>query len=123
MVVPSSSDNVELAVDFAKYVLATEEGTKFLFQDAGVMPAYRPIFESEAFNREVEFFGGQKVWQKLAEISEKELATWNATPYSTQAFGNEGAPINLQFTKILTDRVELQKGLEEAQNAIEDFME
>ena len=87
------------------------------------MPAYRPVFESEAFNEEVEFFGGQKVWQKLAEISEKELATWNATPYSTQAFGAEGAPVNLQLTRILTDRVELDEGLEEAQDAIEDLME
>lgn len=123
MVVPSNSENVELAVDFAKYVLATEEGTEFLFQDAGVMPAYRPVFETEAFNEEVEFFGGQQVWNKLAEISEKELATWNATPYSTQAFGAEGAPINLQLTRILTNNVELDKGLEEAQNSVEDFME
>jgi len=122
MVVPSTSENVELAVDFAKYVLASEEGTTFLFQDAGVMPAYTPIFDSEAFNEEIEFFGGQKVWSKLAEISEKELATWNATPYSTQAFGAEGAPINLQLTRIITGRVSVEEGLEEAQKAIEDFM-
>ncbi|WP_133513933.1 ABC transporter substrate-binding protein [Halanaerobium saccharolyticum] len=123
MVVPSTSDNVELAVDFAKYVLATKEGTKFLFQDAGVMPAYKPVYETEAFSKEIEFFGGQKVWQKLAEISKKELATWNATPYSTQVFGNEGAPINLQLTRILTDRVELNKGLDKAQEAVVDLME
>ncbi|MFW6266902.1 MAG: ABC transporter substrate-binding protein [Halanaerobium sp.] len=123
MVVPSMSDNVELAVEFAEYVLATEEGTEFLFQDAGVMPAYRPVFETEAFKEEMDFFGGQQVWQKLAEISEKEIATWNATPYSTQAFGTEGAPINLQLTKILTDDVELDEGLEEAQKELEDLMD
>lgn len=123
MVVPSTSNNVELAVEFAKYVLASKEGTEFLFQDAGVMPAYKPAFESEAFNKEIEFFGGQKAWQVLADISQKELATWNATPYSTQAFGAEGAPINLQFTRILTDNISLNKGLDEAQKSIEDLME
>jgi lactose/L-arabinose transport system substrate-binding protein len=123
MAVPSTSDNVELAVDFAKYVLATKEGTEFLFQDAGVMPAFRPVFETEAFNEEVEFFGGQQVWNELAEMSEKEIATWNATPYSTQVFGAEGAPINLQFTRYITGDVELNEALEEAQDAVEDLME
>ncbi len=117
-IIPKGAEHKEAAIKFAKFAAANNDALSKLVKEVGVFPAYKPMYESDFFQQEVEFYGGQKVWVKLAEISEQVLGTFNTTKYSAQALGTESAPVNNELVKILNGKKSVKQGLKDAADKI-----
>ncbi|WP_053983618.1 ABC transporter substrate-binding protein [Niameybacter massiliensis] len=66
--VPTTSKNAHVAKEFVKFAMTDEALLEEGFSNYGLYPSYMPVFESDMFNEEVEYLGGQKAWQMFAEV-------------------------------------------------------
>lgn len=63
-----NSENADIATDFLNEIFANDvEFYETILMDIGAIGAYKPAQNSEAYNQEVEYFGGEKIWKNFAE--------------------------------------------------------
>lgn len=122
-VMPKHAEHPEEAIKFAKYV--SSKGMKTLALTSGLIPAYKEVYQDPAIaEHEYEYFGGQKMLKTVGDIAENELNDpINFTPYSTQAFGSQSAPVNIELINILNGDKTIEEGLKNAADAIRQIME
>ncbi|UFT99289.1 sugar ABC transporter substrate-binding protein [Radiobacillus kanasensis] len=66
----AKSENADLAYDFLEFFVTSYEAQE-LAMEGGLFPTYAPVYESELFTQELEYFGGQKAWEFFAGQMEK----------------------------------------------------
>jgi multiple sugar transport system substrate-binding protein/lactose/L-arabinose transport system substrate-binding protein len=64
------------AYDFAKFAAATTDAWEYRLNNYNLFPAYLPALESDAFSQDIEFFGGTKAFQTMAEVL-RDVPIWN----------------------------------------------
>lgn len=78
-VVPTGTEHVAEAVEFIKWLNASEEGVEYLI-DGGVFPSATVGLTNDKLLVEREFFGGQVVNEVFAEAAGRVPGTWTAGP-------------------------------------------
>ena len=68
LVIPSQSKNGELAWAFIKNAIATKENTVMMYKKYDLFPSYLPAFEDPYFDEGDDYFAGQNVSRKLADM-------------------------------------------------------
>lgn len=95
--------------DFALKTVANAEEMAWLFRNIGNFSAYQPAYDQDAFSREFEFFGGQKLGQLWIDQLE------NIPPYrftvDTPTIMNI---INSELRKVVYGNTKPQTGLNQA---------
>lgn len=67
-----NTDNAEAAAEFlAATVGSSEDFYRQIMTEIGAVGTYSPILETDAYDTEVEFFGGQQIYKDFAEWSEE----------------------------------------------------
>lgn len=69
VLVPQDAPNKATAIEFAKFAMTDIESQINGFTNYGLYPSYTPSYTDPAFEEELDYFGGQKVWKFFAEIS------------------------------------------------------
>jgi lactose/L-arabinose transport system substrate-binding protein len=105
------ADKREAAMQFIKYSCATLDGAK-VHADYGEFPAYLPSYSSDIVqNKTFDMFQDQKVYKLFAEITPTVPTTWRIPPQYTEI----QTILQAKMNAILTNKVTVEKGLEEAQ--------
>lgn len=109
-----SSENKDLAIDFLAKTIggSSDFYSEFLTNNGGV-GSYTKAFESEAYTKEIEFFGGQKVYQIFSEWSE-EVPGITIGMYTQEAKD----ALKTEFSNIVNGG-DMQKSLEAIQSLFE----
>lgn len=104
----SQSDNKELAWEFIKYTLASEEG-QLIWTKKGIMPGWKPAWEFPEFkNVTVPYFGDQNLNQLYAALLDKVQPSIE-TPMDNKANEIWGAGVAEIMDKNLDSKAALQK--------------
>jgi len=82
--VVSGCDNVEGALEFANWMSTDEDALQILIDQAAVFPASLSGATHPALDTEVEYFGGQQIFQVFVEANEVVDSTWAWGPMTTQ---------------------------------------
>ena len=80
LAVSNTSENKDLAWDFVKFALADVDSQKTMYEEMGLFPAFAPMWETDGFVEEQEYYGGQAVNTTFIDQLEQETAGVN---YST----------------------------------------
>ncbi|MBD7915760.1 extracellular solute-binding protein [Clostridium sp. Sa3CUN1] len=109
-----SSKNKDLAIDFLAKTIGGNSDfyTEFLTNNGGV-GSYTKAFTSEAYSKEIEFFGGQKVYQIFSEWS-KEVPGITIGMYTQEAKD----ALKTEFSNIVNGG-DIDKSLEAMQSLFE----
>jgi lactose/L-arabinose transport system substrate-binding protein len=65
--IPSASDNAEEAYAFMEFFTTNKDMQLMSMESYGLFPSLNTTYDSEVFNGDVEFFGGQKIWKLFAD--------------------------------------------------------
>lgn len=65
----TDSDRAARAWDYMEWAMTSSEMQNKIYKNFGIFPAYKPAYESDLYNKEVEFFGGQKIRQTFVELA------------------------------------------------------
>jgi lactose/L-arabinose transport system substrate-binding protein len=104
-------DKKEVAMQFIEYCCATLDGAK-VHADYGEFPAYLPSYTTDIVqNKTFPMFQNQKVYKLFAEITPTVPTTWRIPPQYTEI----QTILQAKMNAILTNKVTVEKGLEEAQ--------
>lgn len=69
VLVPADAPNKAAAIEFVKFAM-TDVATQINgFSNYGLFPSYIPAYADPAFDEELDYFGGQKVWRFFADVS------------------------------------------------------
>lgn len=81
--VANSSPNKEAAWEFVNYALATLDGQEAVYKAAGLFPAYRPMWDTDAFTAPNEYFDGKLVNQLFVDaLNEKTPPDYYTADYA-----------------------------------------
>lgn len=69
VLVPSDAPNKAAAIEFVKFAMTDVESQINGFKNYGLFPSYIPSYTDPAFDEELDYFGGQKVWRFFADVS------------------------------------------------------
>ena len=109
-----SSKSKDLAIDFLAKTIggSSDFYSRFLTENGGV-GSYTKAFESEAYSKEIEFFGGQKVYQIFSEWS-KEVPVITIGIYTQESKD----ALKTEFSNIVNGG-DIDKSLEAMQSLFE----
>jgi len=110
-----SDPKARRAWDYMEYSLASTEMQVEMYQQYGIFPAYKPAYQSDAFDAGSEFLGGQAAGRMFAEIA-PEIPPYRYTtdtPEVTKA-------INTHFSDMMNDKVSPEKAVENAAKQVAD---
>lgn len=80
--IPAASENADAAYDFLEY-FSTDKDTQIMaMEDYGLFPSLNTTYESDVFNGEVEFFGGQNIWKLFADEMKDVPTAYYTKDYS-----------------------------------------
>jgi len=110
-VIPQQSQLKEFAWELAKMSLIGD-GAKALYNEAHILPAYRPLMD-EIKDQPAEYFGGQKINQIWMDIA-------TDTPPVTFGYGFDeaGTIIGAQLQEILDGKITAEAGMQAAAKEI-----
>jgi len=104
----SQSKNKELAWEFIKFALASEEGQK-IFTEKGIMPGWKPAWDLPEFKDKKEpYLGGENINLVAATLLDKVPPSFE-TPLDDKANEIWSAGINELLDKNLDSKAQLQK--------------
>lgn len=69
VLVPADAPNKAAAIEFVKFAMTDVESQINGFTNYGLFPSYIPSYADPAFDEELDYFGGQKVWRFFADVS------------------------------------------------------
>ncbi|MCA1065231.1 sugar ABC transporter substrate-binding protein [Rossellomorea sp. AcN35-11] len=80
--IPAASEKADTAYDFLEY-FSTDTDTQIMaMEDYGLFPSLNTTYESDVFNGEVEFFGGQNIWKLFADEMKDVPTAYYTKDYS-----------------------------------------
>lgn len=95
--------------DYMEYSLASKEMQVEMYQAYGIFPAYKPAYQSDAFDQGSEFLGGQAAGRMFANIAP------NIPPYRYTVDTPEVTKaINSHFSDMMNGKVSPKKAVENA---------
>lgn len=103
------------AWDYMKFALGTKEQQVTMYEEYGLFPAYKPAYESDAFDQGSEFLGGQAAGRMFAEIA-PNIPTYKYTtdtPEITKA-------INSEFKRMISGDISPKEAVETAAQQVAD---
>ena len=104
-------DQQKLAMAFVKWVCASVEGAR-AHADYGEFPAFMPAWPTDIVqNKTFPVLGDQKVYKLFAQITPTVPPTWRIPPQYTQI----QTILQAKMNAILTGKVTVEKGLQQAQ--------
>jgi lactose/L-arabinose transport system substrate-binding protein len=107
----TSDDQQKMAMAFIKFVCGSLDGAK-AHADYGEFPAFLPSYPTDIVqNKTFPVLGDQKVYKLFAQITQSVPPTWRIPPQYTQIQSILQAKMNA----ILTNRVTVEKGMQQAQ--------
>jgi len=113
----SQSKNKELAWEFVKFTLASEEGQK-IFTEKGIMPGWKPAWELDAFKKRNEpYLANQNLNLVAATLLDKVPPSFE-TPLDNMAADIWNAGVNELLDKNLDSKAQLQKIEEDIMAAV-----
>jgi multiple sugar transport system substrate-binding protein len=71
MQVPKLSQNKALAWEFVRFLTTDVETQNAIFQKTGIVPAYKPAWQSPLYDEPVAYLGGQHAWRLLIDLAQK----------------------------------------------------
>lgn len=77
--IPKQSENKEAAWAFVKYMMADADAQNAMFEATDYFPGYMPAWDSDLYEAEDPYFGGQKVrklWVEIANDIEPVFSTY-----------------------------------------------
>jgi multiple sugar transport system substrate-binding protein/lactose/L-arabinose transport system substrate-binding protein len=103
------------AFDYMQYALANEEMQLKMYREYGLFPAYKPAYESDAFDQGSEFLGGQAAGRMFAEIAPNipSYTYTTDTPEITKA-------INSEFKKMISGDLTPKEAVDSAATQVAD---
>ncbi|HZR00245.1 MAG TPA: extracellular solute-binding protein [Chloroflexota bacterium] len=69
--IPKLAKNKELAWAFVRSLTATAETQNAVFQKTGIVPAYKPAWDSPLYDQPIDYLGGQTAWRLLTDLAQK----------------------------------------------------
>ncbi|RDI69967.1 sugar ABC transporter substrate-binding protein [Halopelagius longus] len=72
MAIPSQIDDegtVERAWDFIEYAMTTPDVQNMMLEEYGLFPSLTSAYESDIYDEELDFYGGQAVFRLFAEVA------------------------------------------------------
>ncbi|WP_066174923.1 ABC transporter substrate-binding protein [Bacillus marinisedimentorum] len=108
----AKSENIDLAYDFLEY-FATSFDVQEIAMEGGLFPTYAPVYESELFSEEVEYFGGQKVWSFFAD----QMSKIPAVHYTENDVVAREEAIKAQAEVV--NGADVEKSLQDAKNRVQ----
>jgi len=103
------------AWDYVRFTLANKEMQIKMYQNFGIFPAYKPAYESDAFDEGSEFLGGQAAGRMFAEIA-PDIPSYvytTDTPEITKA-------INAKFKQMIDGEISPKEAVEGAAEQVAD---
>ncbi|MBV9173548.1 MAG: extracellular solute-binding protein [Chloroflexi bacterium] len=113
--VPKLAQNKQLAWDFVQFVTTNADTQNAIFQKTGIVPAYKPAWNSPVYDQPVDYLGGQLAWRQLIELAQqvKPLA------YSpVDALGTD--LLNAEVDKAISGKLTSQQALLGAATQLQD---
>lgn len=113
ILVPQDAPNKQAAIEFVKFAMTDIKTQINAFSKYGLYPSFKPAYSDPIFDKELEYFGGQKLWKFFADISE-DVPNINYTENYDEAqdqFRDAQARILIKGEDVKATLDELQKTL------------
>lgn len=116
VIIPSQSENQELAWLFTEYCILTKEGNTAIFDATDIWPGYLPMFDEEAFDAPDPYFGDQAVGRLFADLNPLV-----GPYYYTQQMDEAETIVNDHLFLILTGAEDAETGIKAAAEEIKNI--
>ena len=113
LLVTNSSQNKEVALEFAKFAMTDLEAVIEGFDKQTLLPAYLPAYDHPIFEEGEPAFGGQPIWKLFGEISE-DIPPLNYTANFAEA---KESVINAQ-ARILLRGADVEETMQQLQREL-----
>jgi lactose/L-arabinose transport system substrate-binding protein len=80
--IPQASDHAEVAYEFMEFFSTSDDVQLIAMEEYGLFPSLSTVYDSDAFTAEVEFFGGQQIWQVFADQMSDVPTAYYTNDYS-----------------------------------------
>ena len=113
--IPKLSENKAAAWEFIRFLTTNPEVQNAIFEKTGIVPAYKPAWNSPIYDQPVEYLGGQKAWKLIVELAQQvKPHTYSAV----DALGND--LLNAQVDAAIAGRVSPEQALMTAANQLKE---
>lgn len=113
IMITKNSNNQNAAISFAKFAMTDNISLINGFKEYGVFPSYIPSYSDPIFSKEVDYFGGQKVWQLFSDISD-DIYSINYT----NNYDNVHKEVIIAQDKILTKKADVESTMKSLQDTV-----
>ena len=69
--IPRLSEHKQLAWEFTKFVTTNTDALNAVFQKTGIVPAYKPAWESPIYDEPVAYLGGQQAFRLMLKLAQQ----------------------------------------------------
>jgi multiple sugar transport system substrate-binding protein/lactose/L-arabinose transport system substrate-binding protein len=97
------------------YTLANKENQIQMYNEYGIFPALETTYESEAFDQENEFLGGQPAGRLFADIA-PEIPPYRYTPDTPEVT----KAVNTHFRTMMSGDISPEKAVQRAAEQVAD---
>jgi multiple sugar transport system substrate-binding protein len=114
----STTKNKIAAAELAKWINTEQEPAMKFATEQFLFPAYKPVLEDPAFiDQASEFYGGEKVNQTFADISDTVTTDFGWLPFMDYAYSSFGETVG----KAIADKTELAPAMKAWQDDLTSY--
>lgn len=107
-------ENIEGALEFANWMSTDEEVLTILIEEAAIFPASTSGADHPSLAAEVEYFGGQRIFEVFVEANTVVDPTWAWGPMTSQT----GAVFSEEMQPVIDGTASLSDGLQSVQAGV-----
>lgn len=69
--IPQLAEHKQLAWEFTKFVTTNTDALNAVFQKTGIVPAYKPAWDSPLYDQPVDYLGGQPAFRLMVKLAQQ----------------------------------------------------
>jgi len=113
--IPKLADHKQLAWEFTRFLTTDTDALNAVFQKTGIVPAYKPAWNSPIYDQPVAYLGGQAGFRLMLDLAQQvKPLTYSAV----DALGTD--LLNAQVDAAIGGKVSPQQGLQTAAGQLQD---
>jgi len=113
--IPRLAEHKELAWEFTRFVTTDTDALNSVFQKTGIVPAYRPAWNSPIYDQPVAYLGGQPGFRLMVDLAQK-IKPLSYSP--VDALGTD--LLNAQVDAAIAGTISPQQALQTAASQLQD---
>ncbi|MBI4322461.1 MAG: extracellular solute-binding protein [Chloroflexi bacterium] len=113
--IPKLAKNKQAAWEFVKFVTTNADTQNAIFAKTGIVPAYKPAWDSPLYDEPVAYLGGQRAWRLMVDLAQQVRPLYYS---SVDSLGTD--LLNAQVDAAIAGRVPADDALMKAATQLQE---